>query len=342
MAQRAKDEAPSKPRRLSADPGAPYAPTQGQDVCGKPKAAPRAAKPAAKNPAAGRKRTESQPRRPAKPSAEPPKTLRAGPTPPRPADAVASADELAAAGTAAPAGIEAGAAQGAAKHGAEPSLAQRLLALGRQTEMSSLEALRREKKLAWRIAVFNGALLAVSLTGYAFLLPLKQSVPYVVQVDKLTGETSTLEPLGSRTSAPLDAQDKSLAAQYVRARESYDWHTIKDTYAFTNLMSSPQTQREFHALYESKDSPDKLLRDNYKVTVDILAVSRIGELMQVRFVKKPIPMSPAAAEIPPQRMIATIKYGYVNGEAKESDRLINPLGYRVYSYEAVPEQEFGA
>ena len=208
--------------------------------------------------------------------------------------------------------------------------------------MSSLEALRREKKLAWRIAVFNGALLAVSLTGYAFLLPLKQSVPYVVQVDKLTGETSTLEPLGSRTSAPLDAQDKSLAAQYVRARESYDWHTIKDTYAFTNLMSSPQTQREFHALYESKDSPDKLLRDNYKVTVDILAVSRIGELMQVRFVKKPIPMSPAAAEIPPQRMIATIKYGYVNGEAKESDRLINPLGYRVYSYEAVPEQEFGA
>lgn len=317
MAQRAKGEAPSKPRRLSAAPGAPSDSPQAPEGRDKPKAAPRAAKSAAKNPTAGRKRTESQPPRAEGPSAE-------------------------AAGTAAPAGIEAGAAQGAAKHGAEPSLAQRLLALGRQTEMSSLEALRREKKLAWRIAVFNGALLAVSLTGYAFLLPLKQSVPYVVQVDKLTGETSTLEPLGSRTSAPLDAQDKSLAAQYVRARESYDWHTIKDTYAFTNLMSSPQTQREFHALYESKDSPDKLLRDNYKVTVDILAVTRIGELMQVRFVKKPIPMSPAAAEIPPQRMIATIKYGYVNGEAKESDRLINPLGYRVYSYEAVPEQEFGA
>lgn len=312
MAQRAKGGAPSKPRRLSAAPGAPSDSPQGPEGCGKPKAAPRAAKSAAKNPTAGRKRTESQPRRPGRPS------------------------------SAAPEEIEPGAAQGAAKHGPEPSLAQRLLALGRQTEMSSLEALRREKKLAWRIAVFNGALLAMSLTGYAFLLPLKQSVPYVVQVDRLTGETSTLEPLGSRTSAPPDAQDKSLAAQYVRARESYDWHTIKDTYAFTNLMSSPQTQREFHALYESKDSPDKLLRDNYKVTVDILAVTRIGELMQVRFVKKPIPMSPAAAEIPPQRMIATIKYGYVNGEAKESDRLINPLGYRVYSYEAVPEQEFGA
>lgn len=340
MAQRAKGETPSKPRRLSAAPGAPSDSPQAPEGCGKPKAAPRATKSAAKNPAAGRQRTESQPRRLGRPAAESPATPRAGPTPPRPADAGAGAGELAAAGAAA--GIEAGAAQGAAKHGAEPSLAQRLLALGRQTEMSSLEALRREKKLAWRIAVFNGALLAVSLTGYAFLLPLKQSVPYVVQVDKLTGETSTLEPLGSRTSAPLDAQDKSLAAQYVRARESYDWHTIKDTYAFTNLMSSPQTQREFHALYESKDSPDKLLRDNYKVTVDILAVTRVGELMQVRFVKKPIPMSPAAAEIPPQRMIATIKYGYVNGEAKESDRLINPLGYRVYSYEAVPEQEFGA
>ena len=340
MAQRAKGEAPPKPRRLFADPDASSDSTQGSEGCGKPKTAPRAAKSAAKNPAAGRKRLESRPQRPGGPSAAAPKTPQAGATPPRPANA--GAGELAAAGMAAPAGIEAGAAQGAARHGAEPSLAQRLLALGRQTEMSSLEALRREKKLAWRIAVFNGALLAVSLTGYAFLLPLKQSVPYVVQVDKLTGETSTLEPLGSRTSAPLDAQDKSLAAQYVRARESYDWHTIKDTYAFTNLMSSPQTQREFHALYESKDSPDKLLRDNYKVTVDILAVSRIGELMQVRFVKKPIPMSPAAAEIPPQRMIATIKYGYVNGEAKESDRLINPLGYRVYSYEAVPEQEFGA
>lgn len=342
MAQRAKGEAPSKPRRLSAAPGAPSDSPQAQEGCGKPKAAPRAAKSAAKNPAVGRKRMESQPQRLGGSSTAAPKAPRAGTTPPRPANAGAGAGELAAAGTAAPAGIEAGAAKGTDKHGAEPSLAQRLLALGRQTEMSSLEALRREKKLAWRIAVFNGALLAMSLTGYAFLLPLKQSVPYVVQVDKLTGETSTLEPLGSRTSAPLDAQDKSLAAQYVRARESYDWHTIKDTYAFTNLMSSPQTQREFHALYESKDSPDKLLRDNYKVTVDILAVTRIGELMQVRFVKKPIPMSPAAAEIPPQRMIATIKYGYVNGEAKESDRLINPLGYRVYSYEAVPEQEFGA
>ena len=187
MAQRAKGEAPPKPRRLFADPDASSDSTQGAEGCGKPKTAPRAAKSAAKNPAAGRKRLESRPQRPGGPSAAAPKTPQAGATPPRPANA--GAGELAAAGMAAPAGIEAGAAQGAARHGAEPSLAQRLLALGRQTEMSSLEALRREKKLAWRIAVFNGALLAVSLTGYAFLLPLKQSVPYVVQVDKLTGET---------------------------------------------------------------------------------------------------------------------------------------------------------
>ena len=133
--------------------------------------------------------------------------------------------------------------------------------------------------------------------------------------------------------------DKYWLTQYIRYRESYDWQTIQDSYNATMLLSAQPIQTEFSKLYgDNPNAVHKVLKDNYKIMAKVKAVSFVGNMAQIRFDKITVPMGgDISKQVPPQSLIATVGFEYVNAPQKEEDRSVNPLGFQITSYRVDPE-----
>lgn len=206
-------------------------------------------------------------------------------------------------------------------------------------EKSEIELVRRNSKIAWRITGACIVIMGVAIGAVAGLTPLKTVTPFVIRVDNNTGATDIVTQLKTAEKSYGDTINKYWLAQYVTYRESCDWQTIQSTYDATNLLSSPQVQSEFSRLYSNTTAaPHLVLKDHFKVIVKVNAISFVGDMAQIRFEKHIIPLAAGNPTRPPvQKMIATVAYEYLNKPLKETDRLINPLGFQVSSYRVDPE-----
>lgn len=124
----------------------------------------------------------------------------------------------------------------------------------------------------------------------------------------------------------------------MRARETYDWHTLQTDYDTVGLLSSKPVGAQYLERFEGKDAIDKKWGNSLNISVDILSVVPTSEGKgTVRFTKTSQPvehMGPHAVT----HWVATIAYHYQNPSTmKERTRLINPLGFQVLSYRVDPE-----
>jgi len=93
-------------------------------------------------------------------------------------------------------------------------------------ELSLADMVKRSEKRAWFVASVSMVLVVISGIGVALILPLKQEVPYVVVADRDTGFSTVSRLEGDFKNNKITASEainKSNVAQYVIARESYDW-----------------------------------------------------------------------------------------------------------------------
>jgi type IV secretion system protein VirB8 len=206
-------------------------------------------------------------------------------------------------------------------------------------EKSEIERVKRTSKIAWKIAGFCLLLTGVSVGAVAFLTPLKTVEPFVIRVDNNTGATDVVTMLKSKEQTYGEVMDKYWLTQYIRYRESYDWQTIQDSYNATMLLSAQPIQTEFSKLYgDNPNAVHKVLKDNYKIMAKVKAVSFVGNMAQIRFDKITVPMGgDISKQVPPQSLIATVGFEYVNAPQKEEDRSVNPLGFQITSYRVDPE-----
>lgn len=205
-------------------------------------------------------------------------------------------------------------------------------------EKSEIESIRKQSKIAWRIALVSVIVAAASVVAVAGLTPLKSVQPFVIRVDNNTGLTDTVSVLKTKQNTYDEVIDKYWLGQYIQYRESYDWNTIQATYDTTNLLSAPTVQNEFNQIYSAPTAPHKALKDNFKIIAKVRAISFVGNMAQVRFTKQTIPLTgDKSRNIPEQKLIATIAYEYISTSQSEQDRLINPLGFQVTSYRVDPE-----
>ena len=206
-------------------------------------------------------------------------------------------------------------------------------------EISEIERVKRTSKIAWKIAGFCLLLTGVSVGAVAFLTPLKTVEPFVIRVDNNTGATDVVTMLKSKEQTYGEVMDKYWLTQYIRYRESYDWQTIQDSYNATMLLSAQPIQTEFSKLYgDNPNAVHKVLKDNYKIMAKVKAVSFVGNMAQIRFDKITVPMGgDISKQVPPQSLIATVGFEYVNAPQKEEDRSVNPLGFQITSYRVDPE-----
>ena len=205
-------------------------------------------------------------------------------------------------------------------------------------EASKTLAREKSERRAWSVAILAGIMTVLSWLAIVIMMPLKESVPYVIRVDNATGVPDIVTAMDDKKVTGDEVMDKYWLAQYVLARETYDWHTLQQDYDKVGLLSSPNVGKAYAELFDGKDALDKRYGESIRATVKVISVVPSGaETGTVRFIKT---TKRVDEEGPGTSMswVATIAFEYRNPSViKESQRLVNPFGFQVLSYRVDPE-----
>lgn len=207
----------------------------------------------------------------------------------------------------------------------------------RGLERDYLSELVQSKKAAWRVAAAAGVLVGVALMALVALLPLKRVEGFVVRVDNATGGADLVTMLRDAPATYGEVVNKYWVNKYVLGRETYDWQTLQTAYDTTVLLSSPEVQQEYRALFEGEKARDKAWGSQVRVLVQVrsIAPGTSGNTAVVRFSRRREEGNGAPAV--EESLVATVGFQYVAGAMREQDRLVNPLGFQVTSYRVDPE-----
>lgn len=205
-------------------------------------------------------------------------------------------------------------------------------------EISRIQMIAQAERKSWIIAVISTTLMVVSWITMLCLFPLKKTVPYVLKVDTTTGAMEWLTTLYDKKITYDEVMDKYWLSQYVRSRETYDWHTLQRDYDMVGLLSSETVGKNYAALFTGKEALDKQFGQHIVATIHIVSIVPQGKgVATVRFVKHIQRTHPSSPE-ETHPWVATIGYEYRNpSKMKEKMRLINPFGFQVVSYRVDPE-----
>lgn len=206
----------------------------------------------------------------------------------------------------------------------------------RRFDQDRLLAAERSKRVAWGVAGGSCLLAAAAVAAVAALAPLKTVEPFVIRVDASTGIVDVVDALTTSSGTYDEAVTKYFAARYVRAREGWAASEAEDNFRTAALMSNPDEQARFAALYRGSnpESPQNLLGRGAVARVQVKAISLLGRnIVQVRFLRD----TRRGEEHKLSHWVATLTYAYVNAPTSSNDRLVNPLGFLVSEYRADPE-----
>ena len=194
-------------------------------------------------------------------------------------------------------------------------------------------SLRRQRSVAWTVATLSLGVALASVGAMVAMLPLKEIRPYVVMVDRTTGES---EQVVSTRPTSLSDQEAVLEAElvrYVTNRETYDPSDNSERIPLVNAMSVGQAQESLRAVWNSGSEnypPERYGRD-VRITVRIRSISVLGDnTAQVRFVRR----LERPGQNPVQRdFVATVGFEFRPRTERNLDQVwSNPLGFTVTSY----------
>lgn len=200
-------------------------------------------------------------------------------------------------------------------------------------EVSRIESIEQSERRAWKVAGAFGVCFALAVLGLALLLPLKENTPFVVRVNDTTGAVDVVTSIRGGKIAPDEAMDKYFIGNFIRTRENYDWYLLENDYLTVKELSDPGVFAAYANIYNQPNSPDKTYGVKNLIKVDITSISLNGNgIATVRFTKTNI-LKESNAIVGRSYWTASIGYEYSpNILMTESQRLINPFGFKVTSY----------
>jgi type IV secretion system protein VirB8 len=207
---------------------------------------------------------------------------------------------------------------------------ERYLEESRGLERDYLDELVRSRRAAWWVGGSGAGLAAIAMGMLLALLPLKRVEAFVVRVDNSTGSVEVVTRLNDAQESYGEAVDRYFVNRYIVSRESYDYDTIQADYDTTLLLSSPEVQREYSALFEGASARDKVLSNRVRILVQVRSITPSRDIAVVRFTRtrNPTDGSPVTSE----SLVATLGFRFVAAPMREEDRRLNPLGFQVVSY----------
>ena len=194
---------------------------------------------------------------------------------------------------------------------------------------------------AWRICyAFAGLCLILSLIILMLILTQEKEI-VLIRVDNRTGEAEVLSRLSETSVTQDEAVEKFFTARYLTLREQYDYFSLQNDYEIVQIYSSEPVRDDYINLFERPDSPDKVLGENFNIKVDIIsiAISPATEpyrLASIRFRKKIVDIKNNKTK--EKVYTARIVFDFdLEKKVPEKLRLVNPLGFKVVSYQISPE-----
>lgn len=233
--------------------------------------------------------------------------------------------------------------------------AERAMLKKESTRLIRESASFEKSKSAWQKRLMQAALIIAGISVFlnivqgvaiAMLTPLKTVEPYLLYVDKTTGQAEVRQPLDKSLPTYGEEVDKFFIADYITARESYDWGLAQRNYdkvkSFSVINSS--VFNEYDSFIKSPKSPLAILTDKARVVTDVTSITIDGKTSTatVRFNKIVIGADgKPSLTIPQTYWIATLQFEYPNPKLKPEERRLNPLGMKVPSFQLVQEQTRG-
>ena len=231
---------------------------------------------------------------------------------------------------------------------------QEVLKKSMDFESNVVSMVKRSERRAWIVAM-SSMFVTVCLVGaIAYMLPLKEKIPYLVTVD-LKRSTSTVSYLRDDVAASgiyaSEALNRSYVARFVQAREGYDWDTINEhDWEYVSSMSNDAVRGLFVNQFDgTANSPEKKWgRENaIRIKVNSIVFSGLDEERgarptgaTVRFERWKFDKRSGKSDYLSSH-VATLRYEFKsNLKMNETLRLRNPLGFQVTAFKV--DDEFNA
>ena len=194
-------------------------------------------------------------------------------------------------------------------------------------------SLRRQRNWGWVVGTLGLGVGLASVVVLALTLPLKEVKPYVVMVDRATGESEQVVSVRPTTLEDQQAVLEAELVRYVTNRETYDPNDNPQRIPLVDGMSKGQAQSSLRALWNtgSTDYPPALYGGDTLITTRIRSVSILdGDTAQVRFVRTL--ETPGAAPVS-RDFVAVVGYAFEPRTERSLDQVWrNPLGFTVTGY----------
>jgi type IV secretion system protein VirB8 len=212
-------------------------------------------------------------------------------------------------------------------------------------ELSIADLAKKSEKRAWMVAGCSLAMSLILAGGYFYMLPLKEKVPFLVMADPYSGTATVARLQGDFVNNAIttsEALNRSNVSHFVTARESYDVALMQlDYWKTVYTMATPEVASGYTLLHSRSNpsSPYATFGTTKAIRVRILSIVFEGEGKgkpprgaTVRFQRNLYDKTSGSSRFIDNK-IATLTFKYdANLKMSESDRMANPLGFRVTGY----------
>jgi len=208
--------------------------------------------------------------------------------------------------------------------------------------LKKLEAhtLKESQGRAWLLVFFMMGITVLSIIAMLVAVFFRvEPEPTIVEVNNSTGITRVLRSVRDTSDSYDEVISRHFLAEYIFYREGYDWFTISGAYKAINLMSERDAASTYSFQAKAENSPLNIFKDKKRIVTNIVSITFIGEVAQIRFTKQTISSNgydlDTASKIP---YIATVSFSFSNEILMTPrERVLNPLGFKVHSYLAQEE-----
>ena len=194
-------------------------------------------------------------------------------------------------------------------------------------------SLRRQRNWGWAVGTIGMAIGRASVTVLALTLPLKEIQPYVVMVDRTTGESEQVVSVRPTSLADQRAVLEAELVRYVTNRETYDPTDNPERIPVVDTMSVNQAQSSLRAIWNSASDqyPPSLYGGETVITTRVRSVSVLDEdTAQVRFVRR---LEQEGSPPVERDFVAVVGYRFEPRTERTLDQVWrNPLGFTVTGY----------
>jgi len=211
---------------------------------------------------------------------------------------------------------------------------------GIEWEAELAENLRSATRRATGLNYVLMIIVALLVIGFVALLPLKQTVPYVIRVDSLTGATEIGQTVKDYV-AESELNDKHWVKEFVVSRERYNYRLLQHDYNMIKYLAGDIPWKQYDELFKGTNSLDRQYGENVQITPTIVSITltKNGDqkFATVRLTTEQRDMR-SEAKVQTLHKVATLRYEYKQRLfVRERDAIENPFGFTVLAYQTDSE-----